>query len=148
MNSYATPLRRLATIGAVITLAAAASACGSDDPTPALPEGGTGRTFNDVIIASESHHEVVLGGGTGKMVVAVDCDAENGGNVVTVVSEDLAPGVYTGVFDPPTGLDLTLDASVGGEAVGEAAMTLDADEYTVTFADIEGAVFDVRGCPS
>ena len=29
-----------------------------------------------------------------------------------------------------------------------AQMTLDAEEYTVTFADIEGAEFTVSGCPS
>ena len=148
MNSYATPIRRLATIGAVIALAAAASACGSDDPTPALPEGGTGSAYNDAIIASESHDEMVLGGGTGQMVVAVDCDSDLGGNLVTVVAEGLVPGVYTGVFDPATGVDLELNAAAGGEAVVEADMTLDADEYTVTFADIDGGVFNVRGCPS
>jgi hypothetical protein len=140
--------RRLATVGAVIALAAAAAACGSDDPTPELPEGGTGSAYNDAIIASESHDEVLLGGGTGEMVVAVDCDPDIGGTIVTVVAEGVEPGVYTGVFDPPTGVSLSLDTTGGGQSVGAAQMTLDAEEYTVTFADIEDAEFTVRGCPS
>jgi hypothetical protein len=147
MSSRATTARRrLATVGAVIALAATAAACGSDDPAPELPEGGTGSAYNDAIIASESHDEVLLDGGEGEMVVAVDCDPDIGGNIVTVVAEGLAPAVYVGEFDPSTGVDLSLDTNSGGQSVGQAQMTLDADEYTVTFADIEGAVFTVSGC--
>ena len=138
--------RRLVTVGAVIALAASAAACGSDDPAPELPEGGTGSAYNDAIITSESHDEVLLAGGDGEMVVAVDCDPDTGGNLVTVVAEGLDPAVYTGVFDPSTGVDLSLDATSGSQAVSTAEMTLDAEEYTVTFADIDGAVFSVRGC--
>ena len=139
--------RRLAAVGAVIALAAAVAACGSNEPAPELPEGGTGSAFNDAIIASESHDEVLLDGGAGEMLVAVDCDADAGGTIVTVVGEGLDPAVYTGVFDPSTGVDLSLDSTGGsGQAVGQAPMTLDAEEYTVTFGDIEGAVFTVRGC--
>jgi hypothetical protein len=149
MSSNLPPVRRrLVAIGAAVALAALAAACGSDDASPELPEGGTGSAYNDAIIASESHDEVLLDGGNGEMVVAVDCDPDTGGNVVTVVAEGLAPGVYTGVFDPSTGVDLSLDASSGGQAVGQAQMTLDADEYTVTFADVDGGVFNVRGCAS
>ncbi len=140
--------RRLATAGAVIALAAAGAACGSDDPTPELPEGGTGSAYNDAIIASDSHDEVLLGGGTGEMVVAVQCESDLGGNLVTVVAEGLEPAVYTGVFAPSTGVDVTLDATAGSQVVIETQMTLDAEEYTVTFAEIEGAEFNVRGCPS
>lgn len=139
--------RRLATVGAVVALAAAVAACGSDDPTPELPEGGTGSAYNDAIIQSDSHDEVLLGGGTGEMVVAVRCESELDGNLVTVVAEGLDPAVYTGVFDPSTGVDLSLDATVGGQVVSETQLTLDAEEYTVVFADIEGAEFNVRGCP-
>ncbi len=149
MSSPATSApRRLATIGAVIALAAVAAACGSDDPTPELPEGGTGSAYNDAIISSESHDEILLPGAVGEMVVAVDCDPDSGGTLVTVVAEGIEPGVYTGVFDPSTGVDLTLDTSGGGQSVGQAEMTLDAEEYTVTFADIDGAEFTVRGCTS
>ena len=139
---------RLVTIGAAIVLAATAAACGSDDAGPELPEGGTGSAYNDAIIASESHDEILLDGGNGEMVVAVDCDPDTGGNLVTVVADGLPPAVYTGVVDPSTGVDLSLDASSGGQAVGQAQMTLDAEEYTVSFADIDGAVFTVRGCSS
>jgi hypothetical protein len=111
-----------------------------------VPEGGTGSAFNDAIIASESHNEVLLDGGAGEIVVAVDCDPDTGGDLVTVVAEGLEPAVYTGMFDPSTGVDLSLDATGGGQAVGTAEMTLDAEEYTVTFADIDGVVFNVRGC--
>ena len=82
------------------------------------------------------------------MLVAVDCDPPTGGTLVTVVGEGLAPAVYTGEFDPSTGVTLSLDATQGGKGVGASQMTLDAEEYTVTFADIDGAVFTVMGCPS
>ncbi len=140
--------RRIATVGAVLLLAATAAACGSDDPSPELPEGGTGSAYNDAIIASDSHDEVLLGGGTGEMVVAVQCESDLGGNLVTVVAEGLDPAVYTGVFEPSTGVDIVVDTSGGGQSVGQAQMTLDAEEYTVTFAEIEDAEFSVRGCPS
>jgi hypothetical protein len=149
MSSPVTSVRRrLVTVGALIALGATAAACGSDDPTPELPEGGTGSAYNDAVIASDSHDEVLLGGGTSEMVVAVDCESESGANLVTVVAEGLEPGVYTGVFDPATGVDLQLDTTLGGQSVVTAEMTLDAEEYTVTFADIADAEFTVRGCPS
>jgi len=140
--------RRLVTVGAVLALTVSAAACGSEDPTPTLPEGGTGSAYNDAIIASDSHDEVLLGGGTSEMVVAVDCESDTGGTLLTVVAEGLEPGVYTGVFDPSTGVDLTVDATGGGQVVSTAEMTLDAEEYTVTFADIDGGEFTVRGCSS
>ena len=149
MSSHAAPARRFAAIGAALVLAAVTAACGSDDPKPQVPEGGTGSAYNDAIIASESHDEVLLNGGDGEMVVAVDCDPATGGNVVvTVVADGLDPAEYVGVFDPATGVDITLDATAGTQAVAQAEVTLDAEEYTVTFADIEGGVFTVRGCPS
>jgi hypothetical protein len=149
MSSSATSARRrIATIGAVITFAAVAAACGSDDPSPEVPEGGTGSAFNDAIIASESHDEVLLEGGTAEVLVAVDCDPPTGDNLVTVVAEGLAPAVYTGEFDPSAGGDLSLDTTQGGISVGARQTTLDAEEYTVTFADIDGAEFTVKGCPS
>jgi hypothetical protein len=139
--------RRLATIAATVALAVGVAACGSDDAAPELPEGGTGSAFNDTIITSESHDEVLLDGGTGEMLVAVDCDPQTGGNIVTVVAEGLPPEVFTGELEPSTGVSLSLDATGGGTALGASQMTLDADEYTVTFADIDGAVFTVAGCP-
>lgn len=145
--------RHLASICTVLALALAATACGSDDARPELPEGGTGSAYNDAIITSDSHDEILLGGGTGEMVVAVDCESDAvAGNLVTVVAEGLEPGVYTGVFDPPTGVDLTVDATIdatgGGQIVTTAEMTLDAEDYTVTFADLDGGEFSVSGCSS
>lgn len=149
MSTPAPPARRrLAVVGAVIAFAVGAGACGSDEPAPELPEGGTGSAFNDAIITSESHDEVLLEGGRGEMLVAVDCDPETGGNLVTIVAEGIEPAIYTGTFDPETGVDVSLDATSGSEAVSQVEMTLDAEEYTVTFADIDGAVFNVRGCAS
>ena len=138
--------RRFALL-AVIGMAVAAG-CGSDDPTPELPEGGTGSAYNDAIITSDSHDEVLIDGGNGEMVVAVDCESDLGGTIVTVVAEGLEAAVHTGTFEPSTGVDLSLDATVGGQVVGQSQMTLDAEEYTVTFEGIEGAVFNVSGCPS
>ena len=141
--------RRFATVGAVIALAVSAAACGSDDPGPVLPEGGTGNPGNDAIIASESHDSILLNGGNAEMLVAVDCDPPTGdGTLVTVVGEGIDAGSYIGTFEPATGVDLTFDTPGGVQSVGTAQMTLDAEEYTVTFADIEGAVFNVRGCSS
>lgn len=148
MSQHVTPLRRrIVTIGAAIVLASALAACGSDTAKVEVPEGGTGSDFNDAVLASESHDEVVFNDGS-QMLVAVDCDSELGGTIVTVVSEGIAPGIYTGTFDPATDGSLQLDASVGGEASAQLPITLDADEYTVTFADLDGAVFTVSGCPS
>jgi hypothetical protein len=150
MSSPATSTRRrLATIGAVIALAATTAACGSDDPRPELPEGGTGNPGNDAIIASESHDPILLEGGNAQMLVAVDCDPPTGESpLVTVVGEGIAAGTYIGVFEPATGVELVFDTPGEVQSVGTAEMTLDAEDYTVTFADIDGAVFDVRGCPS
>jgi hypothetical protein len=148
-SSSSTPVRSIRRVGAIIAIAVALVACGSDDDgTVDVPEEGTGSAYNDAIIASESHDEILLNGGDGEIVVAVDCDPETGGTIVTVVAEGLEPAVYTGVFDPSTGVDLTLDATAGGQSIDEAEMTLDAEEYTVTFADIEGGVFNLRGCTS
>ena len=149
MSTAATSARRrLVTVGAIIAFAAAAAACGSDEPAPELPEGGTGSAFNDAIITSESHDEVLLEGGQGEMLVAVDCDPETGSNLVTVVAEGIEPALYTGMFDPETGVDISLDATSGGQSVSQVEMTLDAAEYTVTFAELDGAVFNVMGCAS
>ena len=41
-----------------------------------------------------------------------------------------------------------IDVTGAGQSVGASEMTLDAEEYTVTFADIDGAVFNVMGCAS
>jgi hypothetical protein len=146
-NSTFVPPRRLR-FGAALTVAVVAlAACGSDDSTVEVPEGGTGDPYTQAIIESESHDEIIFAAG-GDMVVAVNCDAETGGTMVTVVAEGLEPGTYTGTFDPSTGVDLTLEVTGAGQSVGTSEMTLDADSYTVTFADIESGEFSVRGCPS
>ena len=146
-NSTFVSPRRLR-LGATLAVAVLAlAACGSDDATPEVPEGGTGSAYNDAIIASESHDEVLLNGGDGEILVAVDCDPDEGGTIVTVVADGLAPGTYTGTFEPSTGVDLTLDVTQAARSITTAQMTLDADEYTVTFADIEGGEFTIRGCP-
>ena len=47
--------------GAALAVAALAlAACGSDDAAPELPEGGTGNAYNDAIIESESHDEIIF----------------------------------------------------------------------------------------
>ena len=53
-------------------------------------------------------------------------------------------GEYIGTFDPATGVDLTLSVSELGQSTTTAEMTLDEDDYTVTFADIEGDPVDGR----
>ncbi len=134
-------------LGALAVAALTLAACGDDDNAqPELPEGGTGSPYNDAIIEADSHDEIIFAEG-GDMVVAVNCNADTGGTVVTAVADGLPPGDYTGQFEPSTGVDLNLQATGAGYSVAAAQMTLDAEEYTVTFADIPGGEFSVSGCP-
>jgi hypothetical protein len=128
---------------AVTTLALAA--CGSDDGETQVPDGSTGNPYTQAIIDSDSHDEVVFAEGS-DMVVAVNCGAEGAAAVVKAVAAGLPLGEYTGTFDPATGVDLQLTVDALVEATTSADMTLDAAEYTVTFADLNGAVFTVNGC--
>jgi hypothetical protein len=132
---------------AAIVLASAAVACGDDDDGAVdVPDEGTGSEYTQAIIESDSHDEIVLPDG-GDMVVAVDCDPDDGGlPVVTAVADGLADDVYVGVFDPSTGVDISLEVAGPGEAVATARMALDDEAYLVTFSSIEGGEFDVRGC--
>ena len=146
-NSTFTSPRRLRLGAALAVAVLALAACGSDETTVEVPEGGTGDPYTQAIIESDSHDEIIFATG-GDMVVAVTCEVQTGGTVVTVVGEGLDVGTYIGTFEPSTGVDLTLDVTQVGQTVGASQMTLDADEYTVTFADIEGGEFTIRGCPS
>lgn len=139
--------RRLRLGAVVAVMALTLIACGSDDTTVAVPEGGTGDPYTQAIIEAESHDEVVFPAG-GDMVVAVNCDPAEGGTIVTVVAEGLDPGDYVGTFEPAAGTDITLTVSDAGQSVATAEMTLDQAEYTVTFADIDNGVFTIRGCAS
>ena len=133
-------------------LAIALGACGSDSSgTSGTVEGapeGARSAYTEAVATSESHDEILLSTG-GDMVVAVNCDAQTGGDLVTVVAVGLPPGTYTGTFDPAAGGDLSLQVTGAGEAVGARQTTLDEAEYTVTFADIDGGVtFTLAGCSS
>ncbi len=146
MNDTTSSSPRRLRLGAALALTVLAlAACGSDDETVDVPEGGTGNPYTQAIIESESHQEIIFPAG-GDMVVAVDCDPAEGGTIVTVVAEGLEPGDYVGVFDPATDADITLTVSDAPQSSATTEMTLDQAEYTVTFADIEGGVFTVRGC--
>lgn len=133
-----------------IALAAGAlvlGACGSDDDGEVdVPEEGTGNPYTQAIIESDSHDEMLLAD-TSDMVVAVSCE-DDGTAIVTGVASELATGTYVGVFEPSTGVDLSMQSTTGeGYVVGASQMTLDAEQYTVTFADIDdGVVFNVLGC--
>jgi len=146
-HSTLTSSRGARLAGALAVGVLALAACGSDDATVEVPEGGTGDPYTQAIIESDSHDEIIFPAG-GDMVVAVKCEVQSGGTVVTVVADGLDVGTYIGTFDPSTGVDLSLDVAQPGQAVGASQMTLDADEYTVTFADIEGGEFSIKGCPS
>jgi hypothetical protein len=134
---------RLVAALAVTTLALVA--CGSDDGETRVPDGSTGNPYTQAIIDSDSHDEVVFAEGS-DMVVAVNCAAEGGAAVVKAVAAGLPLGEYTGTFEPATGVELQLTVDALVEATTSAEMTLDAAEYTVTFADLNGAVFTVNGC--
>ncbi len=132
------------TVGA-LALATVGAACGSDDDGQIeIPEEGTGNPYTQAIIESTSHDEVLLPGGD--MVVAVNCTPEGGGlPIVTAVANGLGSGTYVGVFEPSTGVDLSLQVAGPENAVGIAQMELTDAEYVVTFDSI-GVEFDLRGC--
>jgi hypothetical protein len=134
-------------VAAAIVLACAA-ACSDDDDDGQVdvPEEGTGSAYTQAVLESTSHDEILLSDG-GDMVVAVNCSPDSGGlPVVTAVADGLADDVYVGVFDPSTGVDITLEVAGPGEAVATAQMALDDEAYVVTFSSIDGGEFDVRGC--
>ncbi len=127
----------------IVSLAMAA--CGSDDGETRVPDGSTGNPYTQAIIDADSHDEVVFAKGA-DMVVAVTCGADGAAAVVKAVAAGLPLGEYTGTFEPATGVDLELTVDALVEATTSAEMTLDAEEYTVTFADLAGAEFTVNGC--
>lgn len=137
---------------AICLLAAGAlvlAACGSDDDSAEVdvPDEGTGNPYTQAIIEADSHDEVLLSDSS-DMVVAVQC-IEGATAIVTTVGSELPAGTYTGSFEPSTGVDLNVQSGGAGYASGASQMSLDADEYTVTFADIDGGVtFTVAGCPA
>ncbi len=121
-------------------------ACGSDDDGQVdVPEEGTGNPYTQAIIESDSHDELLLSDGS-DMVVAVQC-IEGTTAEVTAVASELPAGTYTGAFEPSTGVDMSVQSSGTSYAIGASQMTLDAEEYDVTFTDIDGGVtFTVAGC--
>lgn len=129
-----------------IVLASAATACSDDDGDGGLPDVETNSPYTRAIVESTSHDEIILPGG-GDMVVAVNCNPEDGGlPVVTAVADGLDNGLYVGEFDPSTGVDISLQVNGPGDAVASAQMALDDEAYVVTFSSIEGGQFDVDGC--
>jgi hypothetical protein len=140
-------MTKLIGVAAALVLAWGAAACSSDDDGQVdVLEEGTGSAYTQAIVESSSHDEILLSDG-GDMVVAVNCSPDSGGlPVVTAVADGLADDVYVGVFDPSTGVDITLEVAGPGEAVATAQMALDDEAYVVVFSSIAGGEFDVRGC--
>ncbi|MEL6890508.1 MAG: hypothetical protein AAFP84_02850 [Actinomycetota bacterium] len=129
-----------------ITVAALAS-CGSDgeDERAEIEAEGTGNPYTQAIIESTSHDEILLPGGD--MVVAADCSPDDEDlPLVTAVANGLPDGVYVGVFEPATGVDITLEVTGAEQVVATASVALDDEAYVVTFDSIEGGSFDLRGC--
>ncbi len=120
------------------------------DATAADP-GGDGRAggvdpLDQLIATSDAHDEVATESG-GRVVVAVICEAQTGGTVVSVGSVGVPEGVYQGDFEPAAGGSLTLQVLPDGEGVGARQTTLDEPSYTVSFADIGGGIeLIVPGC--
>ena len=138
--------KRILAATSMVLLAAAVAACGDDDEGRVdVPEEGTGSAYTQAIIEANSHDEVLLPGG-GDMVVAVRCDSETGLAAVTAVADGLGEGTYVGVFEPATGVDVSLQVVGAGESAAVAQMALAEAEYVVTFESIEGGEFDVKGC--
>ena len=113
----------------------------ADDDADASGDGGgifNHGTINSITNSTFSGNSASDGGGI-----------YNSSGSLTVMGNKIAGNTATsggGVYQ--AGGDLSLDATQGGQSVGARQTTLDAEEYTVTFADIDGAVFTVRGCPS
>jgi hypothetical protein len=120
-----------------VTGTAAASDAGSNDGAP------LDQTLLD---RADSVAEKTTSDG-GKVVVAVECESQMGGNLVHVGVVGVPPGTYTGTLEPSAGGDLTVQVISDGPAQGARQATLDEPEYTVTFADIDGGTsLTIAGC--
>ena len=110
--------------------------------------GAAGSTdaLDQLIATSDAHDEVVTQSG-GRVVVAVICEAQTGGTVVSVGSAGVPEGIYEGDFEPAAGGSLTLQVLPDGQGIGARQTSLDQPSYTITFPDIDGGIeLTVPGC--
>ncbi|NOX22256.1 MAG: hypothetical protein GXP36_04065 [Actinobacteria bacterium] len=149
---------------AVILIAAACSG-GADTSAPATP---TVAPSNDaqtsapaasdapaipasaldpaVLERTKSVDEVTTADG-GQVMVAIECDAQTGGDLLHAGAMGLTEGIYTGTVDPPIGGSVKFQVGSDGTGFQARQATLDQATYTVTFADIDGGIeLTLAGC--
>jgi hypothetical protein len=129
------------------TSSAADNDGGADDSDGSGDDNdGSGDALDRLIASADAAQEVSTQSG-GRVVVAVICEAQTGGTIVSVGSVGVPEGIYKGDFEPAAGGSLTLQVLPDGEGVGARQTALDAPSYTVTFADIDGGIeFTLPGC--
>jgi len=158
------PRHRTALPILVMTIALIASACGggsdSSPPelstaaptndtqpsTPAAPSGPAAALDPGVIERARSVDEIATADG-GQVMVAIECDAQTGDDLLHAGAMGLTEGIYTGTVDPPIGGSVKFQVGTDGTGFQARQATLDQATYTVTFADIDGGIeFTLAGC--
>ncbi|MEA5558073.1 hypothetical protein VB690_16785 [Nodularia spumigena CH309] len=121
----------------------------ADDSSSSANEAGAPDDIDaleQLIATSDAHDEVNTQSG-GRVVVAVICEAQTGGTIVSVGSVGVSEGVYEGDFEPAAGGSLTLQVLADGQGIGARQTTLDAPNYAITFPEIDGGIeFTLPGC--
>ncbi|GBE23928.1 hypothetical protein BMS3Bbin02_00193 [bacterium BMS3Bbin02] len=111
--------------------------------TPAAPASALDPA---VLERTKSVDEVTTAGG-GQVMVAIECDAQTGGDLLHAGAMGLTAGIYAGTVDPPIGGSVKFQVGTDGTGFQARQSTLDQPTYTVTFADIDGGIeLTLAGC--
>ncbi|GMQ94696.1 MAG: hypothetical protein BMS9Abin12_2201 [Acidimicrobiia bacterium] len=114
--------------------------------TPAASVGPASALNPAVVERAKSVDEVTTADGA-QVMVAIECDAQTGGDLLHAGAVGLPEGIYDGTVDPSVGG--SIEFQVGSDGIGSTARqaTLDQSTYTVTYADIDGGIeFTLTGC--
>ncbi len=113
---------------------------------PAAPAGPAAALDPAVVERAKSVDEVTTADG-GQVMVAIECDAQTGDDLLHAGAVGLTEGIYTGTVDPPIGGSVKFQVGTDGSGFQARQSTLDEATYTVTFADIDGGIeLTLAGC--
>ena len=133
--------------GSPVDPVADTAAEGAEGSTDAVDSADSDDALARLIASADAYDEVMTSSG-GRVVVAVICEAQTGGTVVSVGSAGVPEGIYEGRFEPASGGSLTLQVLPDGEGVGGRQTSLEESTYMISFADIDGGIaLTVPGCP-
>jgi hypothetical protein len=152
----------LAILAMAVALVVAACGGGTDSPAPdistaapggdtqpsasAAPGGPAAALDAGVLARAGSVDETATADG-GQVMVAIECEAQTGGDLLHAGAVGLAEGIYTGTVDPAIGGSVKFQVGTDGSGSTARQSTLDQATYTVTFADIDGGIeLTVAGC--